>query len=129
MIIATAIPKITDEFHSIEGIGWYASAYMLAGSSLMLFFGKICTFYAPKWVLMTAISLFEIGSAICGAAPNSTAFIIGRAVAGLGFSGIFNGGIVTIQRVLPLNIRPMAIGVMGAISEYRLWRVHSLVEP
>ncbi|KAE8442513.1 hypothetical protein EG329_003294 [Mollisiaceae sp. DMI_Dod_QoI] len=115
LIIATAIPKITDEFHSIADIGWYASAFMLTGSSFMLLFGKICTFYSPKWVLMTAISLFEIGSAICGAAPNSTAFIIGRAVAGLGFSGIFIGGTVTIQRILPLHMRPMAMGLMGAI--------------
>jgi MFS family permease len=115
MIIATAIPKITDEFHSIEDIGWYASAYMLTGSSFILLFGKFYTFYSPKWVLMTAISLFEIGSTICGAAPNSIAFIIGRAVAGWGFSGIFTGGTVTIQRVLPLHIRPMAMGVAGAI--------------
>jgi MFS family permease len=115
MIIATAIPKITDDFHSIEDIGWYASAYMLTGSSFILLFGKFYTFYSPKWVLMTAISLFEIGSTICGAAPNSIAFIIGRAVAGWGFSGIFTGGTVTIQRVLPLHIRPMAMGVAGAI--------------
>jgi MFS family permease len=115
MIIATAIPKITDEFHSIEDIGWYASAYMLTGASFMLLFGKFCTFYSPKWVLITAISLFEIGSAICGAAPNSIAFIIGRAVAGLGFCGIFTGGTVAIQRILPLHKRPIAMGVMGAI--------------
>ena len=97
MIIATAIPKISDEFHSIEDIGWYASAYMLTGSSFMLLFGKLYTFYPPKWALLAAIFLFEIGSAVCGAAPNSTAFIIGRAIAGWGFSGIFTGGVVTIQ--------------------------------
>ncbi|PMD40983.1 putative MFS aflatoxin efflux pump [Hyaloscypha variabilis F] len=115
MIIATAIPKISDEFHSIEDIGWYASAYMLTGSSFMLLFGKFYTFYAPKWVLMFAIGLFEIGSAVCGAAPNSTAFIIGRALAGWGFSGIFTGGIITIQSILPLQKRPIAMGMLGAI--------------
>lgn len=115
MIIATAIPKISDEFHSIEDIGWYASAYMLTGSSFMLLFGKLYTFYSPKWVLIVAISLFEIGSTVCGAAPNSTSFIIGRAIAGWGFSGIFTGGVVTIQRVLPLHKRPMVMGLLGAI--------------
>ncbi|KAE9368058.1 MFS general substrate transporter [Stipitochalara longipes BDJ] len=115
MIIATAIPKISDEFHSIEDIGWYASAYMLTGSSFMLLFGKFYTFYSPKWVLVIAIGLFEIGSALCGAAPNSTAFIIGRAIAGWGFSGIFTGGIVTIQGVLPLHKRPIAMGMLGGI--------------
>jgi len=115
MIIATAIPKISDQFHSIEDIGWYASAYMLTGSAFMLLFGKFYTFYSPKWVFMIAIGLFELGSAVCGSAPNSTAFIIGRALAGWGFSGIFTGGIVTIQRILPLQKRPIAMGMLGAI--------------
>jgi MFS family permease len=35
--------------------------------------------------------LFEVGSAICGAAPNSIAFIIGRAIAGLGAGGVQSG--------------------------------------
>src|SRR3569833_4238007 len=28
-LVATAVPRITDEFHSLGDIGWYASAYML----------------------------------------------------------------------------------------------------
>jgi hypothetical protein len=27
MIVSTAIPRITDEFHSLADVGWYASAY------------------------------------------------------------------------------------------------------
>ena len=30
-ILGTAIPRITDQFHSIDDIGWYGSAYMLTG--------------------------------------------------------------------------------------------------
>ena len=67
-IIATAIPTITDRFHSIGDIGWYASAYMLTLCAFQLLFGRIYTFYSPKIVFLTAIFLFEVGSAICGAA-------------------------------------------------------------
>ena len=88
---------------------------MLTASAFILLFGKIYTFYSPKWVLLTAIGLFEIGSAICGAAPNSTAFIIGRAVAGWGSSGIFTGTLVITQYILPLPKRPMVMGMMGAV--------------
>jgi hypothetical protein len=28
-IIATAIPRITDQFHSLQDIGWYGSAFLL----------------------------------------------------------------------------------------------------
>lgn len=39
-IIATAIPKITDEFNSLGDVGWYASSYLLTTCALQLFFGK-----------------------------------------------------------------------------------------
>jgi MFS family permease len=60
----------------------------------MLLFGKIYTFYSTKVVFLSAIVLFEIGSALCGAAPSSKAFIVGRAIAGWGSAGIFGGVIV-----------------------------------
>lgn len=66
-------------------------------------------------MLLSAIVLFEIGSAVCGAAPSSTAFIIGRAIAGLGSCGIFSGAIVVIASSVPLQKRPMLTGFMGAI--------------
>lgn len=39
-IIATAIPKITNEFNSLQDVGWYGSAYLLTTCALQLFFGK-----------------------------------------------------------------------------------------
>jgi MFS family permease len=53
---------------------------MLTACGFQLFFGKVYTYYNPKWVYLTAIALFEIGSAVCGAAPTSVAFIVGRAM-------------------------------------------------
>ena len=35
--------------------------------------------------------VFEAGSALCGAAPNSVAFILGRAISGIGAGGILSG--------------------------------------
>jgi MFS family permease len=68
-----------------------------------------------KWVFLTALGIFEIGSLICGAAPNSTALIIGRAVAGLGAAGIFSGAILIIARSVPLHKRPLYTGIIGAM--------------
>ena len=88
---------------------------MLTACSLQLLMGRIYTFYNPKQVIISAIALFEIGSAICGAAPNSTAFIIGRAIAGSGSSGIFSGAIIIIMHLLPLHKRPKYQGMVGAV--------------
>lgn len=79
-IIGTAIPKITDDFHSINDVGWYASAYLITLCAFQLIYGRIYTFYTAKWVLLSAIAIFELGSVVCGAAPSSVAFIIGRAI-------------------------------------------------
>lgn len=114
-IIATAIPTITDEFHSLNDVGWYASAYMLTTCSFQLIMGRIYTFYNPKWVFLCAICLFEVGSLICATAPNSIAFIIGRAVAGAGSSGIFSGAIVIMMNLVPLHKRSILQGMMGAV--------------
>lgn len=61
-------------------------------------FGKLYTYFSVKGVLLTSILLFEVASAICGAAPNSIAFIIGRAIAGVGAAGIF-GGVVSFAPI------------------------------
>jgi hypothetical protein len=45
-IIATAIPRITDEFHALQDIGWYGSAYLLTtcgeSQSILNFVAEIC---------------------------------------------------------------------------------------
>src|ERR1700759_1198624 len=113
MIIATAIPKITDEFHSIEDVGWYGSAYMLTAACFNPVFGRIYQVYSTKWVYLISIVIFEVGSALCGAAPSSIAFIIGRAIAGLGSAGIFSGGSMILLPMVPLRKRPMFVSVFG----------------
>lgn len=114
-IIATAIPKITDEFHSLSDVGWYGTAYLLVMCSLQLLMGKIYKFYPTKPLFMGGIVMFEIGSAICGAAPNSVAFILGRAIQGIGSACMFSGAMVIMFYTIPLQRRPIYQSLFGAI--------------
>ena len=114
-IIATAIPRITDTFNSIDDIGWYGSAYLLTACGFILIYGRIYTFYSTKWVFLSGIFLFEVGSAVCGAAPTSNALIVGRAIAGFGSSGIMTGAITIMINTVPLHKRPMYQGLFGAV--------------
>lgn len=114
-ILATAIPRITDEFKSLGDIGWYGSAYMLSTAAFQLVFGRIYRFYSIKWTLLITILIFEIGSAICGAAPSSPVFIFGRAVAGVGSAGIMTGCMMTIIPLVPLHKRPMFQALFGIV--------------
>ncbi|KAK2616917.1 hypothetical protein QQS21_000005 [Conoideocrella luteorostrata] len=114
-IIATAVPRITTDFHSLDHIIWYASAYLITSCGTQLLWGRIFTFYSTKMVFLAAIVVFEVGSVICGAAPTSVAFIIGRAIAGMGSAGIFSGSTVILTHILPLQKRPMYVGLMGSM--------------
>ncbi|GFG21253.1 putative HC-toxin efflux carrier TOXA [Aspergillus udagawae] len=114
-IISTAIPEITNEFNSLPDVGWYGSAYLLTCCAFQLLFGKIYTFYPVKAVILSSILLFELGSVVCGAAPSSTAFIVGRALAGIGAAGIFAGSVVCVVYAVPLEKRPRIQGLFGAV--------------
>lgn len=114
-IIATAIPRITDQFKALNDVGWYGSSYLLTTCATQLIYGKFYTFYSIKWVYLSALAIFEFGSLICGVAPNSTALIIGRAIAGVGSAGIFSGAILIVASAVPLRQRPTYMGLIGGM--------------
>ncbi|BFZ56630.1 hypothetical protein PYCC9005_003677 [Savitreella phatthalungensis] len=113
-ILSTAIPKIADRFNSLEDLPFYVSAYLLTTCALIPTWGKVYQNFNVKYGYLVAVSLFEIGSAVCGAAPTSKALIIGRAIAGCGTAGIFSGGLVILSRILPLERRAAFMGGFAA---------------
>ncbi|RAH68127.1 MDR family MFS transporter [Aspergillus aculeatinus CBS 121060] len=114
-IIATAIPHIADQFNSLDDVGWYGSSYLLTNCATTLAFGKFYTYYSTKWVYLSALCLFEIGSAVCGATPNSLGLILGRCLAGLGAGGLFSGSLLIIAQVVPLHRRPVFTALLGSM--------------
>jgi MFS transporter, DHA2 family, glioxin efflux transporter len=75
--------------------------------------GKIYKYFNLKWSFIISMIIFEIGSLICGVAPNSNALIIGRAIAGLGGAGLSVGGTSIISFTVPPEKRPMMMGIIG----------------
>lgn len=63
--------------------------------------------FSLKGILLSAILIFEIGSAVCGSAQGSVSLIIGRAVAGLGAAGIFQGAFMVVAITVAPQKRPM----------------------
>ncbi|KAK0707528.1 major facilitator superfamily domain-containing protein [Lasiosphaeris hirsuta] len=123
-IIAPALGAITGEFSSVKDIGWYGAAYLLSTTALQPTYGSLYHMFSVKWVYLMAVFLFEIGSLVCALAPTSNAFIVGRALAGVGTAGLFSGSVVILSYTLPLRKRPMAFGLIGA-----MWGVASVAGP
>ena len=116
-IIATAIPRITDEFKSLPDVGWYGSAYQLGSAAFLPMSGKIFTHFSTKWSFLGFLAFFELGSLLCGAAQNSVMLIVGRATAGAGGSGLISGALTIIASCLPLEKRAAWTGVLMGFSQ------------
>ncbi|MCJ1442569.1 MAG: hypothetical protein MMC23_003065 [Stictis urceolatum] len=114
-IIATAIPRITDDFQRLNDVGWYGSAYLLTNASFQLFYGKLYQLFPLRWVFMVSLFIFELGSLIAAVAPTSPALIVGRAIAGTGASGITSGALNIMAHVTPAPRRPLFVSFIGAV--------------
>ncbi|KAI0967144.1 MFS gliotoxin efflux transporter glia [Xylaria arbuscula] len=113
-IIATAIPSITSEFHSMADVGWYGSAFFLTLAAFQAFWGKAYKYYSLKLVFMAAIGVFEIGSLVAALAPNSNALIVGRAIQGAGGSGLTSGCYTIAAFLVPPQRVNIIIGLLGS---------------
>ena len=76
--------------------------------------GKTYTLFPKKLIYLIYLAIFEVGSLICATAPTSNALIAGRAVAGLGASGVFAGGFVLLTAIVPLHKRAIYTGTMSS---------------
>jgi hypothetical protein len=114
-IVATAIPRITDQFQSLEDVGWYGSGFFLTFASFQSMWGKAYKYFDLKWVYMLCIAIFEIGSLICAVAPNSTTLIVGRAIAGAGGAGIASGSYTILAFSAPPKQVAAYTGILGAV--------------
>ncbi|RSL51082.1 hypothetical protein CEP54_011624 [Fusarium duplospermum] len=90
-IIATAIPRITDQFHALQDVG------------------------CLKWTFLAALFMFEIGSVLCAAAQSSAMLIVGRTIAGIGCAGISSGGLIIIANITPMEKRATYQSLYGGI--------------
>ncbi|CAK7208002.1 hypothetical protein SEUCBS139899_010836 [Sporothrix eucalyptigena] len=113
-IVATEIPKITDEFHGLDKVSWYGAAYFMCVGGSQSTWGKMFKYFPLKTTFLVALVLFEAGSALCGASPNATALIVGRAIAGLSASGLVSGAYIIIGFSAPPTTRPLLTSITGA---------------
>ncbi|KIV83830.1 hypothetical protein PV11_05819 [Exophiala sideris] len=83
-------------------------------SAFTFFIGKAYTVYNLKSLFMISLVIFEGGSLLCTVAYSSKQFILGRALAGLGASGLTTGGFIIIAHSFPVPKRPMYSSIANA---------------
>ncbi|KAJ3167748.1 hypothetical protein HK101_011743 [Irineochytrium annulatum] len=110
----TIVAAIATEFDGLNQISWVATAYFLTATAFIPSYGQLADIFGRKPVFLGSIIIFEIGSALCGAAKNMNMLIAARAVAGMGGGGIFSLVIIIISDMTSLRDRGKYQGLIGA---------------
>ncbi|KAB8288851.1 hypothetical protein EYC80_010754 [Monilinia laxa] len=115
-IIGVATPGIITSFHAIDDLAWYGSGYMLPHTVLQPILGVLYKSFNVRYVFLTSIIIFEVGSCLCAAAPTSTSFIIGRVIAGCGAAGLQQGTLATVGFSVPKKTVPLYYGYVLSVQ-------------
>lgn len=123
-IVSTALPTIVADLGGLDHLSWVVTAYILASTVAAPIYGKLGDLYGRRNTVFVSVSIFLLGSALCGLA-NSMTFLIGaRALQGLGGGGLFVLALSVIGDVIAPKDRGKVQGVFAAV-----FSVSSVVGP
>jgi MFS family permease len=134
-IVAPAAPVISSEFKSFDELTWIMTAFLstryvdsslglrsvahtlltVAQAAFVMPSGQILSICPSKYVLLTEVALFEIGSLVCGIAPTMRTLIAGRAIQGAGAGAIFVTVMSIMSQVTTLEKRSAFTGLGGVV--------------
>lgn len=114
-IVSTALPQIAVDLHGLDKLSWVATSYLLASAIVTPIYGKLGDMFGRKKIFLTAISIFLIGSVLCGLAQNMEQLIAFRAIQGLGGGGLMALVFAIVGEVVPMKQRGKYQGYFGAV--------------
>ncbi|HEX7267440.1 MAG TPA: MDR family MFS transporter [Streptosporangiaceae bacterium] len=117
LVVSTALPRIVGDLGGVTHLSWVVTAYVLAATVTTPLYGKLGDLYGRKRLLMAAIIIFLIGSALSGLSHTMDQLIAFRALQGLGAGGLLVGAIATIGDLVSPRERGQYMGyIMAAMT-------------
>ncbi|KAK1959824.1 MFS general substrate transporter [Colletotrichum sublineola] len=114
-IISTALPAIASNFQSASGYQWVGSAYVLGSTASTPSWGKLSDIWGRKPILLLAVTIFFAGSLICALGRDLAVFLVGRAIQGVGGSGLLTLVNITISDLFSLRERSLYFGLTSVV--------------
>ncbi|WP_306578491.1 MDR family MFS transporter [Corynebacterium cystitidis] len=115
MIFSTALPTIVGELGGVDQMSWVITSFMVTMTIAMPIFGKVGDTLGRKWLYMSGITFFVIGSTVGGFAESMETLIIGRAIQGFGGGGMMVTSQAIVAEVVPARQRGKYMGILGAV--------------
>ncbi|TMQ56432.1 MAG: MFS transporter, partial [Candidatus Eisenbacteria bacterium] len=114
-IVATALPRIVQEFHGLQHLSWVVASYLLASTVVVPIYGKLSDLYGRKPFILSAIVLFLVGSVLSGISRNMSQLVFFRAIQGLGAGAIFANAFAVVGDLYPPAERGRWQGLLGGV--------------
>jgi EmrB/QacA subfamily drug resistance transporter len=123
-IMQTASPTIVKQLGGMELFAWIFVVYMLASTVTVPLYGKLSDMYGRKKLLIIAVSIFTLGSILCGMANSISTLIIFRGVQGIGAGGMIPLSMIIVGDLFTIENRGKIQAVFSSI-----WAISSIVGP
>jgi EmrB/QacA subfamily drug resistance transporter len=123
-IVATALPKIVSDLNGFEHLSWVVTAYLITSTVTVPLYGKLSDLYGRRRLFLVAITVFLIGSALCGAAQSMGQLIAFRALQGIGAGGLIPLSQAAIADLFPPRERGRYQGYISG-----MWAIAAVAGP
>jgi EmrB/QacA subfamily drug resistance transporter len=116
-IVNVALPAIRRELHaSLSGLQWSLDAYTLVIGSFLMASGSMADRFGRRRVFQVGLTLFTLGSLLCGLASSITELVAFRCLQALGGSMLNPVALSIISNTFTeRQARARALGVWGAV--------------
>jgi EmrB/QacA subfamily drug resistance transporter len=116
-IVIVALPEIQRGLHaSFSDVQWVIDAYALTLASLLLTAGTLADRYGRRLLFIIGLSIFTLGSLLCGFAQSPLMLTLSRSAQGVGGAILFATSLALLAQSFRGKDRGVAFGVWGAIT-------------
>jgi EmrB/QacA subfamily drug resistance transporter len=116
-IVIVALPEIQSGLHTtFADVQWVIDAYALTLASLLLTSGSLADRYGRRRLFVIGLTIFTLGSLLCGLAQSSLMLILSRSAQGVGGALMFSTSLALLAQNFHGKDRGVAFGVWGAVT-------------
>ncbi|HTU74420.1 MAG TPA: MFS transporter [Trebonia sp.] len=116
-IVVVAQPAIQGGLHaSFSDVQWTLDAYALTLASLLLTSGSLADRYGRKRMFSIGLTVFTLGSLLCGLAQDPLMLILSRCGQGIGGAIMFATSLALLGHSFRGKDRGTAFGIWGAVT-------------
>src|SRR5579859_3826018 len=114
-VVGTALPRIVTDLNGSGLYTWVVTSYLLSSTITVPIYGKLSDIYGRKPLLLIGVSIFLIGSILCGQSQDMTQLILFRGLQGLGAGALFPISLAVIGDMFTARERGRYQGLFGAV--------------